>query len=179
MGDLDRQASVLLAGDVEAEHHVMPLCMCFAALSRNALANRLLRQMRRRPPLGGSDRRRRRAVGAASVVSAAPSHQPSRATTGPGSIGLVVEVDADGDQHDQDGGGDPVDDRAERRPPASVGHKVAVVLPQVLNPWPVKPTTSSHAGPVTPAAATTTKTAAIAASTAMTLGRPSATAKPM
>jgi threonine/homoserine/homoserine lactone efflux protein len=51
MGDLDRQASVLLAGDVEAEHHVMPLCMCFAALSRDAVANRLLRQMRRRPRL--------------------------------------------------------------------------------------------------------------------------------
>jgi hypothetical protein len=48
-----------------------------------------------------------------------------------------------------------------------------------LNPWPVKPTTSSHPGPVTPAAATTTKAAATAASTAMTLGRPSATAKPM
>jgi len=26
----------------------------------------------------------------------------------------VVEVDADDDQHDQDGGGDPVDDQAER-----------------------------------------------------------------
>ena len=28
-----------------------------------------------------------------------------------------------------------------------------------LNPWPVRPATSSHPGPVTPAAATTTKTA--------------------
>jgi hypothetical protein len=42
-----------------------------------------------------------------------------------------------------------------------------------------KPATSSQAGPVTPAAATTTKAAATTVSTAMTLGRPSATAKPM
>jgi hypothetical protein len=36
----------LLAGDVEAEHHVMWLCMCFAALLCNALENLvLLRQM--------------------------------------------------------------------------------------------------------------------------------------
>jgi hypothetical protein len=58
----------------------------------------------------------------------------------------VVEVDADGEQHDEDGGGDPVDDRAERRPPASVGDELAAAIP---------------------------------ASTAMTRGRPSATAKPM
>jgi hypothetical protein len=45
LGHHHRQASVLLAGDVEAELHVMPLCRCFAALSRNAVANRLLRQM--------------------------------------------------------------------------------------------------------------------------------------
>jgi hypothetical protein len=42
----------------------------------------------------------------------------------------------------------------------------------------MKPATSSQAGPVTPAAATTTK-AATTVSTAMILGRPSATAKPM
>jgi hypothetical protein len=48
MRDLDRQALVLLADDVEAEHHVIPLCMCFAALVRNALENLvLLRQMQR------------------------------------------------------------------------------------------------------------------------------------
>jgi hypothetical protein len=45
---------------------------------------------------------------------------------------LVVEVDADADQHDEDGGGDPVDDQAERRPPAGVGDIVAAVLPEVL-----------------------------------------------
>jgi hypothetical protein len=33
---------VLLAGDVEAEHQVMPLCMSLAALLRNALENLLL-----------------------------------------------------------------------------------------------------------------------------------------
>jgi hypothetical protein len=30
-------------------------------------------------------------------------------------VGLVVEVDAGGEQDDQEGGGDPVDDQAERR----------------------------------------------------------------
>ena len=39
--------------------------------------------------------------------------------------------------------------------------------------------TSSHAGPVTAAAASTTNIPATPLSTAMTLGRPSATAKPM
>jgi hypothetical protein len=47
---------------------------------------------------------------------------------------LEVEVDTDGDQHDQDGGGDLVDDQAERRPPPGVGHVVAAVLPEVLEP---------------------------------------------
>src|SRR5678815_455289 len=42
-------------------------------------------------------------------------------------IDLVVEVDADGDQHDQDGCGDKVDDQAERRPPAGVGHELGPV----------------------------------------------------
>ena len=91
----------------------------------------------------------------------------------------MVEVDAGGEQLDQDRGDDPVDDQAERRPPAGVGNKAAPVLPQVLEPMAARPAASSHAGPVTPAAATTTKTAAIAASTASTVGRPSATAKPM
>ena len=40
--DLDRQAWHLLVGDVEAEHHVMPLCMCFAALLGNALEKLVL-----------------------------------------------------------------------------------------------------------------------------------------
>src|SRR4030095_8889336 len=54
--------------------------------------------------------------------------------TGPGNGGLVVAVDADGDQQQKDRRDDPVDDQAERRPPASVGHIVAPVLPQVLEP---------------------------------------------
>jgi hypothetical protein len=91
----------------------------------------------------------------------------------------VVEVDPDDDEHDEDRRGDPVDDQAERRPSARVGHIVASVLPQVLEPMADKPTTSSHAGPVTPAAATTTNTAATADSTAITTRRSSATAKPM
>ncbi len=47
---------------------------------------------------------------------------------------LGVEVDAGGDQHDQDRCGDPVDHQAQRRPPARVGNKVAALLPQVLDP---------------------------------------------
>jgi hypothetical protein len=45
----------------------------------------------------------------------------------------VVEVDADGDQHDKDHCDDPVNDQAERRPPVSVSNILAV-LPQVLEP---------------------------------------------
>ena len=48
MRDLDRQALVLLAGGVEAEHHVMPLCICFAALLRNALENLVVVRQRQR-----------------------------------------------------------------------------------------------------------------------------------
>jgi hypothetical protein len=91
----------------------------------------------------------------------------------------VVEADADDDQYDEDRRGDPVDDQAERRPPTGIGNILAAVLHRSLNPWPARPATSSHAGPVTAAAATTTNTAAIAASTAITVRRPSATAKPM
>jgi hypothetical protein len=43
----------------------------------------------------------------------------------------------------------------------------------------VKPSTSSHAVPVTPAAAISTNRAATLLSTTMTVRRPSATAKPM
>jgi hypothetical protein len=92
----------------------------------------------------------------------------------------MVEVDADGEQHNQDRSGEPVDDQAERRPPASVGHKVAAVLPEILESMAgEEPATSSHPCPVTPAAATTTNTAATVVSTVITVGRPSATAKPM
>jgi hypothetical protein len=58
--------------------------------------------------------RRRGPVRAAPAVPAAASRVHGPAATGPGIIDLVVEVDADDDQHDQDGGGDPVDDQAER-----------------------------------------------------------------
>jgi hypothetical protein len=53
MRDLDRQVA-LLAGDGEAEHHVMPLCRCFAALLRNALENLVLLAWRRAPLTGGT-----------------------------------------------------------------------------------------------------------------------------
>src|SRR4029453_5924238 len=75
----------------------------------------------------GGDHRRRSSVRAAPAGSAAASCLPGPAITGPGSIGLLGEVEPGGDEHDEDGGGDPVDDQAERRPPASVGHKLAPV----------------------------------------------------
>jgi hypothetical protein len=39
----------------------------------------------------------------------------------------VVEVDTGGERHDEDGGGEPVDDQAERWPPAGVGNELATV----------------------------------------------------
>ena len=92
---------------------------------------------------------------------------------------LVVEVDAGGGQHDEDRCGDQVDVEAERRRPACIGDIVAALLQRSLSPWRVKPSTSSHADPVTAAAESTTKTPATPLSTARTTGRPSATAKPM
>jgi len=43
-----------------------------------------------------------------------------------------VKVDAGGNQDDKDRSGYPVDDEAERRPPAGVGNIVAVLLPEVF-----------------------------------------------
>jgi hypothetical protein len=45
---------------------------------------------------------------------------------------LAVEGDAGGDQHHEERRHDPVDDQAERRPPSSIGHIVAALLPKVL-----------------------------------------------
>src|SRR4029453_18148513 len=110
MGDPDRQALAPLVGDVEAEHHVMPLYMCLAALLHNALEDLMLLASRR-ALLRGGDRRRPGVVRAALAVqqqraaSLACGH--SSAATGPGSIGLVVEVDADSDQYHEDCCGDP------------------------------------------------------------------------
>jgi hypothetical protein len=90
-----------------------------------------------------------------------------------------VEVDADDEHHDQDGGGTKSTTRQ------NGGHQRVLATNWVrccqrsLNPWPAKPSTSSQAGPVTPTAARTTNPPATVVSTAMTLGRPSATAKPM
>jgi hypothetical protein len=42
--------------------------------------------------------------------SAAASRLPGPAATGPGIVGLVVEVDPGGDEHDQDRCDEPVDD---------------------------------------------------------------------
>jgi hypothetical protein len=48
-----------------------------------------------------------------------------------------------------------------------------------FRPWPASPATSSQPDPVTPTAATTTKTDATLVSTAITVLRPSATLNPM
>jgi hypothetical protein len=60
----------------------------------------------------------------------------------------VVEADASGDQHDEDRGGDPVDDQAERRPPSGVSHILAAVLPKsvVLVPGGGAPTIKAESG---------------------------------
>jgi hypothetical protein len=90
-----------------------------------------------------------------------------------------MKLDAGGDQHDEDGRDDPVDDRAERRPPACVGHIVAALLPKVLEPMAGE---AEHQQPRRSGdgdAASTTKTSATPLSTARTIGRPAATAKPM
>jgi hypothetical protein len=91
---------------------------------------------------------------------------------------LVVEVDAGGGQHDEDRCGDQVDVEAERRPPACIGDIVAALLQRSLSPWPVKPSTSSHADPVTAAAESTTKSPRDAALDCQD-DRPAATTKPM
>jgi hypothetical protein len=43
-----------------------------------------------------------------------------------------VKRDPDHDQHDQDGGDNPVNHQAERRPPPRVGDIVAAMLPEIL-----------------------------------------------
>src|SRR5215216_3244143 len=84
---------------------------------------------------------------------------------------LMVEVDPGGDQDDQDGSDEPVDDQAERRPPASIGHIVAALLPKVLEPMTGE---ADHQQPRRSGdgdAASTTKTSATPLSTARTIGR--------
>ena len=78
-----------------------------------------------------------------------------------------------------DGGGDPVDGGAERRPPSGVRDVVGSVLPEVLEPVGDEADHESHADPVMATAASTTNALATAISTAMTSGRPSATPNPM
>jgi hypothetical protein len=92
---------------------------------------------------------------------------------------LVVEVDAGGDQEHEDGRGDPVDDEAERWPPAGVGDMVVAVLPEVFESVAGE---AEHQQPCRSGdgrRGTTTKSPATAASAATMLGRPSAMAKPM
>jgi hypothetical protein len=101
---------------------------------RGGVAGRQGREPGHGGRVGGRHHRRGGAVRAPSAVPAAASRVPGSAATGPGIIGLVVEVHPEGEQHDEDRRSDPVDDQAERRPPASIGHKLPSVLPQVLGP---------------------------------------------
>src|SRR5919108_4560878 len=69
----------LLVGDVEAEHHVMPLCMCLAPRLRNALETYCCW-----PGDGRGlpvDRRRRGVVRAAFAVPAAARRVPGSAAS--------------------------------------------------------------------------------------------------
>jgi hypothetical protein len=59
------------------------------------------------------------------------------------------------------------------------GRRIGFVLSEVLDSGCGQPATISHAGPVVAMAAGATKVVATAASTAMTLGCPSATLNPM
>jgi hypothetical protein len=92
---------------------------------------------------------------------------------------LAVEGDAGGDQHHEERRHDPVDDQAERRPPSSIGHIVAALLPKVLESMAGEAEHQQPCRSGDPIAASTTKTPATALSTAGTDGLPSATAKPM
>jgi hypothetical protein len=92
---------------------------------------------------------------------------------------LGSEVDPRDDLDPDDERDDPVDGGAERWPPSGAGDELAALLPRVLDPVGREPKASSHADPVTPAAATTTNAIATLHSTTMILVRPSATAKPM
>jgi hypothetical protein len=133
MGDLDRQALAPTGGrcrsrtSCHAALHVLgdPVAQCPGEPDVVGLATGAARRWGPPPPW--------RCLGCTCSISSSElrpwSCGHSSAATGPGSVGLVVEVDADGEQHDQDRRDDPVNDQAERRPPASVGHKLAAVLP--------------------------------------------------
>jgi hypothetical protein len=47
---------------------------------------------------------------------------------------LMVEVNAGDDLDGDDRGGRPIDDQAERRPPACVRDELPAVLPKILEP---------------------------------------------
>ena len=83
--------------------------------------------------------------------------------------------DLDGDDHCDR----PINHETEGRPPACVGNKLTPVLPEVLETVASETDASSHGVPVTAAAAMMTNMPATPLSTARTVRRPSATAKPM
>jgi len=95
-------------------------------------------------------------------------------------VPLIVELKHP--RHDLDGndrGGDPVDDEAERRPLPSVRNELTSVLPEILEPVPARPRTSSHGDLRDGRGSDLDEIAATSVSTAITTQRPSATAKPM
>jgi hypothetical protein len=90
-----------------------------------------------------------------------------------------MEMDPCDDLNPDGQSDDPVDGGAEWRPPPGPGYILAALLPSVLDSVGCEPQCGSHAGPVTPAAATTTNAIATPHSTAITIDLPSATAKPI
>ena len=92
---------------------------------------------------------------------------------------LVVKVNAGQDLDGDDCRDGPVDHETERRPPPCWQQTDGDAAERSLSPWPARPTTSSHGEPVTAAAAMMMNMPATPLSTARTVRRPSATAKPM
>jgi hypothetical protein len=90
-----------------------------------------------------------------------------------------MEVDPCDDLNPDGQSDDPVHGGAEWRPPPGPDTYWRRCCQASLTPWAASPSARSHAGPVTPAAATTTNAIATPHSTAITIHLPSATAKPI
>ena len=91
---------------------------------------------------------------------------------------LLAKLHSRGDLDDDHGRDNEIDSHAERRPPSRSADEPGAVLPEVLQAMAEQPDDQEPRDPVTAAAATRTKANATLLSTAITFGRPSATAKP-
>jgi hypothetical protein len=91
----------------------------------------------------------------------------------------VVELHAGGDLDGEDRCDHPINHKTEGRPPARVGNKLTPVLPEVFETVASEPNDEQPRRACTAAAAMMTNMLATPLSTARTVRRPSATAKPM